>query len=223
MRVEAFEFPGEYADERGSQPITWRAEPSRKLRGRGLRGFELHTDIRGVEFWGYDFDGLEPIESARPDGLGFQFDGPDLSHCSLSGELPCVIESDGARRPLTVHFQLDLPPEDPHRPQNLHLSVELEGARVAVTHEWFEDGLQRLSDSLPTDHRLICCVTCLYSDYSPGGHGLTGMACHRGAKEQYLAVRSKADYWSVPVAELVMETYVCDEYELRRPGTGYRG
>jgi len=35
---------------------------------------------------------------------------------------------------------------------------------------------------------------------------LTGMACHRDAKEQYLAVRSKADYWSVPVAELVMET-----------------
>jgi hypothetical protein len=45
---------------------------------------------------------------------------------------------------------------------------------------------------------LACCVTCLYSDYSPGGHGLTGIRCHRGAKEQYLAVRKKADYWSVP-------------------------
>jgi hypothetical protein len=36
-------------------------------------------------------------------------------------------------------------------------------------------------------------------DYSPGGHGLTGIRYHRGAKEQYLAVRFKADYWPVPV------------------------
>jgi hypothetical protein len=40
----------------------------------------------------------------------------------------------------------------------------------------------------------MCCVTCLYSDYSPGGHGLTGMRCHRDAKVQYLAVKSKAAY-----------------------------
>ena len=49
------------------------------------------------------------------------------------------------------------------------------------------------------------------------------MSCHRDAKEQYLAVRSKLDYWSVPVTEVVMETYVCPEYERRIPGTGYRG
>jgi hypothetical protein len=58
-------------------------------------------------------------------------------------------------------------------------------------------------------------VTCLYSDYSPAGHGLRGMRCHRGAKERYLAVRSKADYWSVPVTEEVPETYLCPEYQPR--------
>lgn len=49
------------------------------------------------------------------------------------------------------------------------------------------------------------------------------MRCHRGAKAQYLAVISKRDYWSVPVTEDVMETYVCSDYERRVPGTGYRG
>ena len=69
----------------------------------------------------------------------------------------------------------------------------------------------------------MCCFTCLYSDYSPAGHGLLGMRCHRNAKEQYLAVRAKVDYWSVPVAEDVMESYLCPKYERRVPGTGYRG
>jgi hypothetical protein len=70
---------------------------------------------------------------------------------------------------------------------------------------------------------LVCCVTCLFSDDSPYGHGLTGMCCHRGAKDAYLAVRSKHEYWSVPVTEYVMETHLCDDYQRRVPGTGYRG
>ena len=49
------------------------------------------------------------------------------------------------------------------------------------------------------------------------------MLCHREAKVQYLAVRSKADYWSVPVTERVPETHLRAEYERRVPGTGYRG
>jgi len=80
-----------------------------------------------------------------------------------------------------------------------------------------------LEAALPDDLRLRCCVTCLYSDYSPAGHGLMGMFCHRGAKEQYLAVKSKADYWAVPVTEEVVETYLCEDYVRRVAGTGYRG
>ena len=81
----------------------------------------------------------------------------------------------------------------------------------------------RLEQALPPGAQLACCATCLFSDYSPGGHGLTGIRCHRDAKDQYLAVRSKRDYWSVPVTEDVPETYLCDEYQRRVPGTGYRG
>ena len=98
----------------------------------------------------------------------------------------------------------------------------MEGTTYAVTDNWFEDGTLRLDRALQPS-RLVCCVNCLYSDYSPGGHGLMGMRCHRDAKDQYLAVRSKADYWPVPVTEYVPETYLCDEYQVRVKGTGYRG
>jgi hypothetical protein len=49
------------------------------------------------------------------------------------------------------------------------------------------------------------------------------MSCHRLDAERYIAVRAKADYWSVPVTEIVMETHRCDTWQPRVPGTGYRG
>lgn len=125
-----------------------------------------------------------------------------------------------------VRFRLELPePEQPALSslENLHLSTIVRGEKYQLVDDWFEDGVQRLEELLPPEVRFRCCVTCLFSDYSPGGHGLMGMSCHRDAKQQYLAVKSKADYWSVPVTEEVMETYLCPEYQRRIPGTGYRG
>lgn len=50
-----------------------------------------------------------------------------------------------------------------------------------------------------------------------------GMRCHRGARSQYLAVRSEDDHWQVPVTEEVPELCRCPSYEPRPPGTGCRG
>ena len=123
----------------------------------------------------------------------------------------------------TVRFSLDLHEEAIRQSRHLMLSVQVDGQAHSVKDEGFEDGIARLQHSLPAEVRLVCCFTCLYADYSPSGHGLSGMACHRDAKEQYLAVRSKRDYWDVPVTEEVLETYVCPEYVARIAGTGYRG
>ena len=49
------------------------------------------------------------------------------------------------------------------------------------------------------------------------------MLCHRDAREQSLAVRSKRHYLGVPATEVVMETYLCPQYEPRVAGNGYRG
>jgi hypothetical protein len=109
------------------------------------------------------------------------------------------------------------------RAGQLRLSLVRDGVTYAVNDDWFEDGMQRLEQRLPAGTRLVCCVTCLFSDYSPAGHGLTGIRCHRDAREQHLAVRFKLDYWPVPVTEVVPETYRCAEYQRRRPGVGCRG
>ncbi len=51
------------------------------------------------------------------------------------------------------------------------------------------------------------------------------MACFRDNKENYLQVSSKADIFRIwdTLTEYVQETYLCPEFQRRRPGTGYRG
>lgn len=83
------------------------------------------------------------------------------------------------------------------------MCLVLDDVRYQVGDEWTEDGVQRLERALPLGAELVCYVTCLFSDYSPLGPGLTRMRCHCGPKDQYRAVPSKADYRPVPVTEEV--------------------
>jgi hypothetical protein len=222
--LQRFSFQGGYEDPRGREAIVWQTEPW----NRGpAPGYEFHTVIRGTRFWGYDFDALEPADHDVAKTAGFSLSRADeLVDCILTGELPCSVNEAGRMVPGVVSFRLDLYPRhgaDVYNPKNLQLTTTIGGERFEVTDNWFEDGVLRLDKALPPEVQLVCCATCLFSDYSPGGHGLMGMRCHRDAKQQYLAVRSKRDYWSVPVTEEVMETYLCPEYQRRIPGTGYRG
>lgn len=223
-----FSFPGAYVDEAGAEQITWRVEPLPRPQRPDVLGYEIRTQIRGIEFWGYDFDGLEPGQPERARSAAFTLDPwNNLIDCTVHGDLPCTVEQGGERVPAVLNFALDLwttgEEPTPRESNWLRLTMSVGGEQLEIVDDWFEDGVLRMDRSLPADTRLVCCATCLYSDYSPAGHGLMGMACHRGAKQQYLAVRSKADYWSVPVTEVVMETYLCPEYQRRVPGTGYRG
>jgi hypothetical protein len=222
--MERFSFSGGYQDRHGREAIDWRVEPSD--RQGPWPGYELHTVIRGVAFWGYDLDSLEPADHAAAHAAGFSLQPTgDLYRCILTGDLPCALDEAGRIVPGTVSFRLDLYPPGPavFNPKNLQLATTVRGQRFEVTDDWFEDGVLRLEGAVPAPVRLVCCVTCQLSDYSPLGHGLMGMRCHRDAKQQYLAVRSKQDYWNVPVTEEVPETYRCPQYQRRVPGTGYRG
>jgi hypothetical protein len=229
---KGFSFPGAFADQHGTEQITWHVSPATRRQPPGVMGYEIETTIRGVTFWGYDFDDLEPRDAAQAIAAGLPLSrlSGELSDSVIRGDLPCTIEINGQRAPAVVTFTLTLfsaergPEPQYSSPKNLHLSLMVADQRCDVDDDWFEDGVLRLDQAArDVGARLVCCATCLYSDYSPAGHGLMGMRCHRGAKAQYLAVRAKLDYWSVPVAEDVMETYLCPEYERRIPGTGYRG
>lgn len=219
-----FSFPGTYADTGGVENIEWHVLPTRRRSPWQGPGYEFRTRIRGVECSSYDFDGIGPddVDAAVAVWLDVDLQHGDLTEYVVTGDLPLTVEIHGEAAQAVVAFELDT--RHGSRSTCLRLRFQSHGLHGEVIDEWFEDGLRKLEGELaPGGVALRCCVTCLYSDYSPGGHGLMGMSCHRGAKEQYLAVEFKADYWPVPVTEDVMETHLCPEYERRIPGTGYRG
>lgn len=219
-----FSFPGSYEDDQGRESIMWWILPTKRY-GPDNRRYEIRAVVRGVPVSGLDFDALEPTDVGASDAAELPLNPfGELDQCVLRGDLPCAVEVNGDQRATRIRFTLDLRSREPIRAlDNLRLAVAVKGKTYEVADGWFEDGLQRLEGALPVGAMLVCCLTCQYSDYSPGGHGLMGIRCHRDAKPQYLAVRSKADYWSVPVTEEVPETYLCPEYQRRVPGTGYRG
>jgi hypothetical protein len=96
---------------------------------------------------------------------------------------------------------------------------------------WFEGEMLDVQGKLPPGTFMKACINCAFSDYSPYGHGLFGnMICFRANKAGYLTLPSgddfcKDDYFAVmsTVSETVQETYLCPEFERRKPGTGYRG
>jgi hypothetical protein len=222
-----FQFPGRHEDDRGAEDIIWTVRTNTRRFPPGQSGFELRTSIRGVEYWGYDVDGLgtDDAEAAALVGLPVDLDEKDAPRRVLSGELPCTLEHNGRRSSATISFALSMAGStrtaEPN-PKGPRLRTALGDRTFEVAGEVFEDAISDLEAVLPEGVSLVCCSTCLFSDYSPLGHGCLGMACHRGAKAQYLAVKSKSDYWGVPRTEEVMETHLCPEYERRVPGTGYR-
>ena len=54
---------------------------------------------------------------------------------------------------------------------------------------------------------------------------LGDMMCFRNLKQEYLQVKSKQEFFHIHdhFERQVQETWLCDEFELRVPGTGYRG
>jgi hypothetical protein len=218
--LRRFDAPGTYIDERGTEYITWHIGPYVPPRLGPI--YDIRTTIRGIEFSGTDFDALAPHDERQAEQAGFvRVDLDWLRAATLSGVLPCTIYR--AESPSRASIEFVLPLGDPYEDHALRL--KLLGPMPVAEGEGgsFEDAMISLLERIPFDVRPVCCFTCLYSDYSPAGHGLTGMICHRTAKERYRATRSKYEVMATQAAELVLETHLCPEWEKRVPGTGYRG
>ncbi len=210
--MDRLHLEGTYADAAGGvEAVTWVLAPSSLPGWRGR--YEITTQIRGESVQGADFDGLEPATATG--SLSLNRAG-ELDHCVLSVRVPSRV--DGSAGMLDLDMALDGGPA-PLTTATLRVGEEV------YSHSQVEilEGVLGALAQLARPHLWECCLTCGLSDYSPGGQGLMGMRCHRDAREQYLAVRTKADYWPVPVTEEVPEFYRCSAYELRIPGTGYRG
>lgn len=215
------DFVGTYADAHASEAITISND-----------GETLRTTIRGVEFVSSDFDGFSTVDSTLTECLrSFTLNHGELCACVFNLEIPMPIvtkESD-LQGMLYVTLELGSPTENggiSHERLRLELSYANERVVSSSVSGLFEDELLDIQRRLPEGVFIKACINCLYSDYSPYGHGLFGyMMCFRNIKDEYLRVKSKEDFWAVHGREerLVQETYLCPDFARRLPGTGYRG
>ena len=197
-----------------------------------IDGQELRLTIRDVEFWGYDFDGLEPVKGTHPDKLeSFVLNRGDLCSCTIECEFPVEILADNhtLEAGLHIHIKLGNPaPKGWLDQEVVELTLHYNDIIIRSSGQsgWFEGELLDIQKAMPTNHFLKICFGCAYSDYSPYGHGLFGyLYCFRGNKEAYLAVKSKDDIFAIwdTATEEVQETHLCPDFQVRKPGTGYRG
>lgn len=215
-------YPAKFSNAFGASPAVIRND-----------GKTLRLETRGVTFVGPDLDNLEPEspEAGRAAGFVLHPHG-ELCDCRIEFTLPVRVVADhhdAGRWPLRVTLDLGSPtPNGCIDREDLTLELELHGTcyRSAGRSGLFELEMLAIQSQLPDGTYIKACINCLYSDYSPLGNGLFGhMMCFRDLKHEYLAVRSKADFWKVHgrYTELVQETYLCPQFERRVPGTGYRG
>ena len=191
-------------------------------------GQTLRMVLRGVEFSGSDFEDFEPAEFTLAERLtGFEFDHQWLCSCRFQCEIPIRIHGKGAEAPGLLFGDIKLGAPESHT-STTHMELHYRDARCEGIGDdgWFETHLLHIQKQLPDGVFIKCCVNCLFSDYSPSGSGSFGcMACFRNCKAEYLAIKSKRDFWPVLKKRdrWVRETYLCEEFERRIPGTGYRG
>jgi hypothetical protein len=213
--VEPMTLPGAYSDALGSEPVTWTIASSGREGWKGR--FEVTGVVRGVRVSGAHFGSLEVEEPSQAVSVN---SAGELTQCVLTVEVPAVVDGDASKPSrLILEFRLGAGTGEPV----VRAALTADGTEYShEQEEILEVVLGELTRQL-LPLRWECCLTCLLSDYNPGGVDLMGMSCHRGARSRYLAVRSKRDYWGVPVTEDVPEFYRCASYEPRVPGTGYRG
>jgi hypothetical protein len=212
-------YPAVYSDASGREATTITND-----------GETLRLWLRGIEFVGSDFDSLEPT-GAPGQSTRFTLNQGCLCSCRIECRIPVPVHDrgrilDGA---LSVELVLGDPaPNGGIDREQLKITLEYGGQQFASagTSGWFEDELLGVQAQLPEGVFIKACINCLYSDYSPAGHGLFGgMMCFRNLKTEYLNVKTKREFWSVHGRQdrFVQETYLCPEFERRVPGTGYRG
>jgi hypothetical protein len=217
------QYPTIYRDDHGDEATTIVND-----------GHTLQIRVRDVLFGGTDLDALEPVEGADSAALAsFTLHLDALCACSFTYRVPLPVVTQGVVIPAVLQVLLRLGRPCPVPPggldaQELRLELAYGGRsfRSRGQSGWFEDELLEIQAALPTGTYVKACLTCAFSGYSPYGHGLFGdLACFRGTKAEYRAVKSKRDLFRVwgTLTEFVQETYLCPEYERRKPGTGYRG
>lgn len=108
--------------------------------------------------------------------------------------------------------------------ESVELSLDLENINYTAKGGFFETAFDNLCQKIGNNYYFKNCYGCLFSDYSIYGQtSFGGMQCFFEDKTNYLKAENKFDFAELKIFKLVQETFVCDKFQKREVGTGYRG
>jgi len=205
-------------------------------------GKMLSFEMYGVQFSGpefSDFSVWEEVSDSIKDRCEFtevsilNKDITELTLCNCSFEvyIPQIVVNIATSEELCIIMNINyiLGGERPEPKGGLDkdevtLSMQLDEAIYMGKGDFFEMAFDKLYSQLQGKYYLKNCYGCLYSDYSIYGQtSFGGMQCHVENKENYLSVVDKVDFSNLENFVYVQEIYLCDKYQRRIKGTGYRG
>ncbi len=195
-------------------------------------GITIRLFVGNSIFSGRDFDSLELSQDEILNGEPkYTLNDGVLCGCTLQFGIDVKLVVDGICTNSVVNVMLILGTPVGNggiSEESIQLSLSHAGKTYTGKGKsgWFEGELEEIQSQLPNGVYIRSCINCMYSDYSPYGHGLFGsMMCFKNIKDEYVKVTTKDGFWSVHdrYDRLVQETYVCDDFIRRTKGVGYRG
>ena len=208
---------------------------------------KISLKIEEVEFEGSEFDALEIVNKhlcsiqqlerfalSRTQIYGTDNFVEELCNCTFNVNIPQLVISSKTQEEFAVDMNVEYVLGD-ERPLNIggglrfekiYLSFKILDESFKSEGDLFESLFEDIQGQFNGRYILKNCFGCLYSDYSIYGHGALGsMMCFVRQKGEYIKVKNKSEYESnlTDDYDIVQEIFLCDKFQARRKGTGYRG
>jgi len=203
----------------------------------------LSCEIDGIQFSGGQFSDFETNNKYTAEELGrFTFceipiynsdrSIKILCNCAFTIIIPQLIIDKSSNTTFDVVLKLEyslgkprgLPGEGIEH-EYIKASFIIAGQNFEGTGDYVEDVFDKISKQFNDKYQFKNCYGCMFGDYSVYGQsGFGAMLCYVLQREEYLKVKTKKEFaiLSGEVSQ-VQETFLCERYEPRKPGTGYRG
>lgn len=203
--------------------------------------------IGEVEFEGAEFNALEIVNKqlysvqqlerftlSRTPIYGTDKFVEEVCSCTFNIKIPQLIIGSETKEKFVVNMNIEYVLGD-ERPINLgsglefekiYLSFQIIGELFKSEGDFFEFLFEDIQSQFNGRYILNNCFGCLYSDYSIYGQGALGsMMCFVRQKDEYIKVKNKSEYEAnlTEDYDIVQEVFLCNKFQIRRKGTGYRG
>ena len=186
-------------------------------------GSTMYLIIRGIKFEGEDFDCLEgKIDDDKFEYIKYADGSGDLTNFRMKIIFPVKISHKTKIKTENVTFEIEVGKTNDIAKLSPN-SIELDASFgfFNSTKKWGVNSMWEMKKMLPKDTRLITCLTCSKSAYTPGeGKSFGGLICFKKMQKDFNNASNNHELiniigkgWAEDTIINVQETFDCYEHQ----------